>query len=68
MTLTGEFKNIGLLVVERRDDGMVEVLPGPGESAVEIHESELWYYEDYHDAFIGALLDEQMLKRSADQN
>ncbi len=67
-TLTGEFKNIGLLVVECRDDGIVEVLPGPGKPVVEIHESELWHYEDYRDAFVGAMIDEQILKRSADQN
>ena len=67
-TLTGEFKSIGLLVVECKDDGMVEVLPGPDKPAVEIHESELWHCEDYRDAFVGAMLDEQVLKRKADQN
>ena len=59
-TLEGPYAHKGLMVVEKKDDGMVRIAPAPNTPAdVEIHESKLWHLNDYSEALKVALVEEQ---------
>ena len=60
-TLEGPHAHIGLMVVELKENGMVRVAPAPNTPTVEIHESKLFHFDDYHEAFKAALIEEQVL-------
>ena len=60
ITLEGPHAHIGLMVVELKDDGMVRIAPAPNTPTIEIHESKLFHFDDYHEAFKVALVEEQI--------
>lgn len=59
MTLEGPHAHMGLMVVEKKEDGIVRIAPAPNTPTEEIHESKLWHFDDYHEAFKVALIEEQ---------
>lgn len=60
-TLEGPHAHIGLMVVELKKDGMVRVAPAPNTPTIEIHESKIFHFDDYREAFNVALIEEQIL-------
>lgn len=58
-TLDGLYAHKGLMVVEIKDDGMVRIAPEPNTPTIEIPGSDLWHFDDYHEAFKAALVEEQ---------
>lgn len=60
-TLEGPHAHKGLKVIELKENGMVRVAPAPNIPIVEIHESKLFHFDDYQEAFKLALIEEQNL-------
>ncbi len=54
-TLNGPFDLRGLFVLKKNPEGKVLVAPEPDAEPIEFYESELWHFEDFHDAFKEAL-------------
>jgi hypothetical protein len=59
--LGGPYAHQGLMVVEVREDGVTRIAPAPNFPTVEIQTDKLFHFDDYHDAFRKALIDEQVL-------
>lgn len=59
-TLEGPYAHIGLMVVELKENGIVRIAPAPNMPTIEIHESKLFHFDDYHEAFKLALIEEQI--------
>ena len=54
-TIEGEFAGQNLMVVEKLASGMVKIAPAPNMPIVELYESKLFHFEDFHDAYREAL-------------
>lgn len=54
-TMDGPYANQGLMVVEKRSDKTVLIAPAPNTAPIPMQESQLWHFEDFHDAFKAAL-------------
>ncbi|MFA5413048.1 MAG: hypothetical protein WC348_00710 [Patescibacteria group bacterium] len=54
-TMDGPYANQGLMVVEKKGNGTVMIAPAPNTVAIPMQESQLWHFEDFHDAFRAAL-------------
>lgn len=48
------------MVCEVKENGMVRIAPAPNTPTIEIHQSELFNFNDYHEAFKVALFNEQI--------
>lgn len=66
-TLEGPYAHKGLMVVEKRTDGIVLILPAPHEVHVEIPHDQLFHFDDYHEAFKVALIEAQELNPNQPQ-
>ena len=54
--LHGQYAHQGLMVVGVKEDGDVSVLPTPeSDQPVDFKQSEIWDFDDYHNAFKAAL-------------
>ena len=58
-TLEGPHAHKGLMVVEIKENGMIKIAPAPNMPTIEINEAELFHFDDYHEAFKVALIEEQ---------
>ena len=59
VTLSGPYAGTGLMLVEIKADGHVRVSPGKGLPTIDLNMSDVYHFDDYHEAFKVALVAEQ---------
>ena len=58
-TLSGQYAEIGLKVIEVKENGMTTIIPKPDADEIEIPTADLYHFDDYHEAFKASLVHEQ---------
>lgn len=67
-TLHGPYAHQGMMVVEIKDNGETRVAPAPNTPTVELKADDLYHFDDYHEAFKVALIEEQSRPQRKDLN